>query len=836
MFLIFTNLQLTNDAGAASNQKLLLAAYDEKGKELSGAAGINALVIDNTKFSQLAYNGYELKIAKVAEYPNPLVLLGDHIPAETNAVNIDAVYNAVKKQLNGSARLTESVKQKFVTLLTNNSVPAAVAELVITCCYACIDWLGKDFHLITTFGSAQVHSDFAKQTQAWINEISRKNTMAAIPDNETKFQPSCSSELFIKLPAYEAMFNYLSNEEDETEHQELRDLHVFMPSRDEVSTPYGSKAEAFEDPDSVQRMIESGGAAYEAVLKTVIGQASNNTDEIFDNEKRYYDALNKWMSIIAENADGEDHGDLCQISLEYLHTLAETLYIWYWQHNKRVPCAIEIGSGETADESKYTFRNEDHIGVAPNDLVNFLDRVAADLGRVAYAKAIIQLARWGSRKPDAIVFDGYEKCFDLNTGIVKHSMPSLASYDRVKVNGCDMKFIGFINDTTNIADSRIGFRQWPMPTGVVLSQVFANKGTSDTIELNTYYSMIDIVKEIVLGHVTVDGVQFNESNWIVVPNQNDVSIDEVIEASKQPDTLQFPIFRGMGLIQIYADLHINSPSNSDTQFSIMCSKLQSSKLLDFIDTSEFHTYAEFDTLTRTGKPGRKQATDYMIVRDLLKVYHEAATNYSPDCDASGIFKLWYDAIMTTGYVDEAYFYEGSTKHADPLPGCHTENFAKLWWRKDNAASAPQTATPQPMFNGATRPAQAAQAAAATTSAGSATVDYKTTILSAPAANCTYCRFVDKNNETIFVAAVNPRFKKLQDGTKRPDSIFVILDRQTASSLNVDQISKVEPISCLITHMCKVFYTMAMNVPVKSNLRFLSSEAIKETHQYFKSLE
>lgn len=89
-------------------------------------------------------------------------------------------------------------------------------------------------------------------------------------------------------------------------------------------------------------------------MKEIIGSSEHNTDDIFDNEKRYYDALNKWMGIIAEEEEGSDNGDMCATAMEYMHTLVETLYIWYWQHNTRVPCSIESSNATDTAESKYT--------------------------------------------------------------------------------------------------------------------------------------------------------------------------------------------------------------------------------------------------------------------------------------------------------------------------------------------------------------------------------------------------------------------------------------------------------------------------------------------------
>lgn len=828
MIVLYYEMDAVSDSGENTPLKLLLSVYNDATLDLTG---VNELLADPAKFNNCVYQGYDIQFVKLSPYPNPFIILGGTVPEGTRSIRINTVYDNITKHLNGASKLSGELEQKFLDILTNQLQDKRIAHLSILCCYALKDLLTKDQHIITNINASRIASDFSRQTQDWITEINRRNTMAGIPNNETKFQSVCSDELFIKLPAYDAMFNYLATEEDETEQQELRDLHVFLPARMEVSDPYGTNAAKYEDPDSVTKMMELGGQVYESALKEIVGNPNNNTDEIFENEKRYFDSLNKWMGIIATDSEGQDNGEMCSISLEYMHTLTETLYIWYWQHNRRVPCSIELTSGELVDDSRYVFKSDEHMGVAPEDLIMFLDRVTADLGREAYAKAAIQLARWGSRKQTAIVFDGYDKCFDLNEGVVRNSLPSLSSYDKVSIDGCDYKFVGLITDTTNIADKRIGFSQWPMPVGVALMQTFANKTSSDTINITSYYSMIDLVREIITGNMTVSGISYSEDGWTAEAVNTIVAMNEVIASTKQPDRLKFPIFRGIGMLQIYTDLHVAS-TNSDSHFSLMCSKLQSSKLTSFIDDNEFETYAGFDALTKTGKPGRKQAVDYMIVRDLLKVYHQAAVTYREDMSAAEIISLWHNAILESGYVDEAFFYTGVTKPSVPLPGCKTNNFKKCFWRPENPAGqvVPDDVSAQP------RRMAVDTTDTRSTSASTAgrQVNCSSMVIMQPTNKCLYCKFVSANG-TEFVSAVDALKKRLPDGTEKNISIFILLDRATASTLNLPEDTKVFPIERLLVHMTKAFYAISRNSPKDSTLRFINSDAIAELHKYFTSL-
>lgn len=827
MTLLYSTLEAADDYQQNAVLKLLLALYDDK---TNNFVSVTDLLTDLSKFNDCVYQGLNVQFAKLNDYPNPFVVLSGDVPDGLSTINIDSVYAMTQKQLNGAAKLQPEVEDRVVNVMAQRTGDTRTAKLAILCCYALNDLLHKDQHIVTTWNWTRIAQDFTKQTQSWLNELNRKNTMAAISDNETKFQCACVDEFFIKLPAYDAMFSYLSDEEDESEHQELRDLHMFMPARSEVSDPYGVNTARFENPDSVAKMVEIGGQVYDTMLKQILGSSDNNTDKIFDNEKRYYDSLNEWLGIIANDSEGEDNGELCAISLEYLHTLAETLYIWYWQHNRRVPCSVEIGTGDKVDESRYTFASEDHKGVAPEDLVAFLDRVSADLGRQAYVNAIVQLARWGTRKPTAIVFDGYDKCFDLNDGVVKNSLTSLSSFDKVSINGCNAEFVAFVDDTTNIADRLIGFSRWPMPVGIKVRQTFENKTSGEQLDVFSYYSMIDAVKEIVTGHLTVDGIQFEDDKWKVTELAEHEPIDYAIEASKRPDNLQFPIFRGTGFFQIYADLHIASCSNTESHFSIMCAKLQSSKLLQFIDSSEFSTYAGFDSVTKNGKPGRKQATDFMIVRDLLKVYHLAAVNYVDGMSNSDLFSLWHNSVLESGYVDEAFFYTGVTKPSVPLPGCKTDNFKDCFWRPDSNNGKTDTVNSTSRNDTPQRIQMGGSEGSMHTEDSKPELKLAASLVMQPAKDCIYCKFVGDDKE--FVSAVNVNVVTLSDGRKRQIPIFVLLDSETADSLNINNFSAEYPLEKLITHMCKVFFSIFNGDVHTSNLRFVNVNAIRELHAYF----
>lgn len=845
MQLLYLTQNFTNDAGIDSNVRVFLALYDNSTGKLTS---VNDLLTDSVKFRELTSTGYDLRVLKLKDYPNPLITLGDSIPGDVDLLRIDSIFTQVKSALNGASQLAPEIESRYVSIIAKSVNSESVAKLIIICCYAYLKLLNTNLDLLCNFKDVKFEPGFERQTQDWVNEQDRKNTMASIPDNETKFQNSCVSELFIRLPAYDAMFSYLDNSESdssdsssvddngESAKQIVRNLHSFMPAMEEVSDPYGVNTAMYTNPAHVQAMANSNSEVYMQALKEIVGNSANDTDKIFENEQRFYDALLQWMSIISINETGADVGDLCSISLEYLQTLAETLYIWYWQHSVRVPTSIgDAFSGEAYDESKYRYKsNGNTAGAATEDLINFLDRAYADLGREVYAKAIIQLARWGTRKPTSIVFDGYDKRFDLNTGTVTNALPTLSSYNKCSVNGKEYAFVGFIGDCTRIADPRIGFRRWPMPVGIVVRQVFKNKVSEETIELDKYYSMIDAVREAVKGDFSIDGLDYNADTdeWNVAePKQGMIDFSEVNYAAKQPDQLQFPIFRSKSLIQIFSDLRIAAPSDTTTHFSIMNARQQNSKLLTDIDDNTFDTYMSLDALDKNGKSDKKRLTEYMITRDLLKVYHLAATRWQDGLDGAGIFKLWHHAILDSGYVDEAYFYKGVSKPSVPLPNTKVENFNQCFWRSDSgtaqnwhAPTGTSAATPKPISLAADNSEKGADF----------TMDnISSAILMQPSQGCEYCRFISDAGDIICTCAIIPRRKRnSKTGTLKPDPIYVVLDKATVESMNLPDDLRVFGENRLQIYFTKAFYTIALNKPEASNVRFINSAAIKDVYDYF----
>ena len=115
----------------------------------------------------------------------------------------------------------------------------------------------------------------------------------------------------------------------------------------------------------------------------------------------------------------------------------------------------------------------------------------------------------------------------------------------------------------------------------------------------------------------------------------------------------------------------------------------------------------------------------------------------------------------------------------------------------------------------------------------AMADFSSAIIMQPAPNCGYCRFVTDSGNVICTCAVNHRVKKDSAGNEKPDPVFIILDSNTVNTSNIPNGIRTYSESRLGAYVMKAFFTMARNMPVTSNLRFINIDAIKEMYNYYK---
>lgn len=124
--------------------------------------------------------------------------------------------------------------------------------------------------------------------------------------------------------------------------------------------------------------------------------------------------------------------ELSQLELENLATF---FYARHWSQNINIPVIVDNDEDEdTADDvnSKYSFRmtkdekaifssavslNVSDLGVhrqnALLQLTKYLRAASLTVGYRAYIDAIIQLARWGERKPTLLIVDSLDSLADM---------------------------------------------------------------------------------------------------------------------------------------------------------------------------------------------------------------------------------------------------------------------------------------------------------------------------------------------------------------------------------------------------------------------------------------
>ena len=172
-------------------------------------------------------------------------------------------------------------------------------------------------------------------------------------------------------------------------------------------------------------------ADNKAILHDIEGDRSHNRMEPYENEEEYFNALDKWVQFNMREQYGTTNGNVIDtVSQLYLQELIARLYMLHWRHCPDVPDEIDDSIGDDSAEAfgRYIFKDKENRTNAVIILNDYLKEAAAELGYKVYLYAVIQIARWGARKPTAIVFDDYADEFDLGLGMVNKKLGDISKY------------------------------------------------------------------------------------------------------------------------------------------------------------------------------------------------------------------------------------------------------------------------------------------------------------------------------------------------------------------------------------------------------------------------
>lgn len=279
-----------------------------------------------------------------------------------------------------------------------------------------------DFVDLSFATAMTIHPAYLNETFEYISANTQNDFVSQVANNSNAHMTACSDEVFLKIPT-----PYQIQSEDGVFGLIPDNFNFIEDDRDDTYRSKGYKS--YVPP-------------YR--LDDIDGLDSNNTAEIFSNEKRYYDELVKL--IVDCGIEGEAIEVISPAVQMYLEILASSIYIWGWSHRQNVPDLIDLESDSAKDEtetsidSRYQFltAGAKHNGCAV--LTDFLQEAYTEVGKEVYPSAIIQLLRWGKRKGTKIIINGFGKVFNLRDGSVEISNslkgctldPNFTLYGKIK--------------------------------------------------------------------------------------------------------------------------------------------------------------------------------------------------------------------------------------------------------------------------------------------------------------------------------------------------------------------------------------------------------------------
>lgn len=756
--------------------------------------------------------GIDLHVSALPDFAVPVITLGTSTLVQ-GCVNITSCWDLLCMQFMKlqTTTLPKELLKKIITLLEEKV--GMSRELAITIISAISMQYGWQQNTIAQLQStiivdaSELDFDFRRESQEMLgslNEMQVAVFKSITPiDNVTLYQSACTDPLFIELP------DRMSLMDDDVA------VSTLLPKRSAVCEPYTDNA-------AYTPMYRTEGKVPKYLYPVIEGSKDNDTSEIYSNEQKYYTAINEWIEYNVKESYGDvDGGVLDNVSQSYLSDLMSLLYIWHWGHNPNVPSGIdEIEINETSDsiDSKYIFTQVPGMsGARVNavlQLLDFVQEAAMEIGYRVYPDAIIQLARWGDRKGTCIQFESYNYVFKLGSNLKLHKVGSVKDYIPVQENNCDSSLCALINDDTKIGDTTVCKGSWPMPVGIVTGSKLKNKVSGEELEIFTYYSIIDLIREVILNGLKIDGVSFSTDTkqFTLTDIRGALTVSELIKGyeTHHEDELQNPFFRSQALKDLYIELKAGSFGVPENQFSLMNTRMVSSDFSAMYRENKFSTYNELkEKFKRREIHNLSAAISVNVVATLLPVYTYVAKRYEAESNLTDIVNLWYDAICMTGYVDEAQFYADRINKGTALPGTVTPT-------SFNTVTAPKVQN-LASFSTVTGNFDSQEVSASETVA---TPTKKMQTLENPVGSDTkisfirtvespeaYAKIVTDRGEVVAYCALNYIQKVLPDGNKGRFTIYTILGKNSLSKIDVSTITETCNYATIIAYIVHSMYAV-----------------------------
>lgn len=580
--------------------------------------GTAEFLADPENFRKASAAGQPVHLVWLPSMTSPVLAITADVQNPEDYKRVDDVYQLVQKYYDAA---TKSFDKNIIRQLeepVSQRYPDDAKQRIIAV-YAQILYTMQDaFDGVLNVSAEDVlQGDFFIVTNSRVQEHNNKHTSVFksldLADNVTLYQDECNSELFIEIPSRNVL---LSKDSDE--------IASLVPGCITICNPYSDK-NAFSP-----KYKEKGVPKH--LIPMIEGNSSNNGLPVQENEQKYYKALMDWVAYniqqefdVSDDAIADGSATIDGISQEYLIELADALYGWHWSHNPNMPLvASNEWDSESTDNlsisSKYSFiADETKDGVVDNALLalnSYLEEVSAQIGYRAYVEAVIQLARWGSRKPTAIMFDGYQEIFDLVTNRVRYNIGSISDYSLKTKDGCQYELTGVINLDSEVADNMFGVKKITAPVGIVTTSYYT-KG-EDTLRIPTYFSMFDAVSAIKDGSLKISNISFDGLKFRVdheVPSF-DISLLVSDYETDADQFLQNPFSRSAELKDLCIEFGAVGGESRQNLMCILNDAVKNSDLSKKFEKYRMHDVNELQQMIMSGIVYSPQA---VLIANIAKI-------------------------------------------------------------------------------------------------------------------------------------------------------------------------------------------------------------------------
>lgn len=768
-------------------------------------------------FVKLCYSTSENKIYPILEQTastdctpllDPFIQAYNSVSGNVTAEVISSFAAKIVRSFNGNTELANAVVEAVFAYIAYTKGSGVIVDKNIPISFIDIDCLAETKAYLDSVGTPKIFSKIKES------------------DNVTKKQENCTDELFIRLP-----YNFEFDTDSE--------IISLIPSMDKVAVPYPAEYKCAYTSD-----YKNLGVIPETMYGIIEGFPENNTLPVQSNEQTYYDAICDWIKYNAKETYGtipEDEAKIIPDELTelYLLELISVLYSRHWGHNPNVP-SINISDDDSDDDdagytdSRYEYRAHsssifDDTPEIQQQRVNaitllrdFVQRAAKEIGYKAYAEAVVKLARWGTRKCSGLVFDGYNKIFQLGTNSISAYIGSISDYE------CAPDADGNLYSIKSliVCDARITDNEWlrsagmkqntfTIPVAVCLATEMHHKNGGTDCSICRYYSMIDFIIMLMKGAkvagCSVDNLGKISAPSIPVFSSEYASVRDVVNFAANPNKslLYDPIYISDAIRDLYIELEVKG--QQENHFSLLANKLENGRLGQNL-SKVFYTKEELDEYTKFGVnkqiASKTIGVSYRILSMILPIYVSVEHSFESTggaADFSNLLNLYKDAMLEQDYAGENGFlkfpkvapehfrtlvpgYTAPSETSTETAG-YSEKEASILAEVNKAATAPLTA-----FSGTKQSPSITQAPAAETVQAVQTavssnqinepdlealeddapiLPTRVTWIKSIDPNLPLVGIVNKNNVMVGLAAAYPIVKKNPDGTTAQGNAFIL---------------------------------------------------------------